>query len=119
MIEQKQRPRSQCGADKVSRIPIKVEPTADPLQGKPPWIKAKAPTSPRVRELKSFGERTSAVPTKSGLTLGLGESIDAVKQVLTDMRQHACKLLTLGHTHNRVAHICPSSVSSHQMNSTN
>ncbi|MDA0824185.1 MAG: lipoyl synthase [Proteobacteria bacterium] len=54
MIEQKQRPRYQRGADKVSRIPIKVEPTIGPMQRKPPWIKAKAPTSQRVRELKQL-----------------------------------------------------------------
>jgi lipoic acid synthetase len=54
MSELKQRPRSQRGADKVSRIPIKVEPTRGPMQRKPPWIRAKAPTSPRVRELKEL-----------------------------------------------------------------
>ena len=43
--------RSQRGADKVSRIPIKIEPTQQPLR-KPKWLKAKAPTDPRVTELK-------------------------------------------------------------------
>ncbi|MDT8310157.1 MAG: lipoyl synthase [Methylophaga sp.] len=36
------------------------------------------------------------VPTKSGLMLGLGESIDEVKQVLRDLRAHGCRMLTLG-----------------------
>ena len=43
--------RSQRGADKVSRIPIKIEPTQEPLR-KPKWLKAKAPTDPKVVELK-------------------------------------------------------------------
>ena len=43
--------RSHRGADKVSRIPIKIEPTQEPLR-KPKWLKAKAPTDPKVVELK-------------------------------------------------------------------
>lgn len=45
--------RSQRGADKVSRIPIKIEPTAAPLP-KPRWLKAKAPTDPKVVALKQL-----------------------------------------------------------------
>ena len=40
------------GADKVARIPIKVVPAEGPLPRKPQWIRAKAPTDPRVLELK-------------------------------------------------------------------
>lgn len=36
------------------------------------------------------------VPTKSGLMLGLGETIDEVKQVMQDLRDHGCRMLTLG-----------------------
>jgi len=54
MTDTKKRPRAQRGADKVARIPIKVEPTHGPLERKPPWIRAKAPTNPRVRELKQL-----------------------------------------------------------------
>lgn len=43
----------QRGADKVSRIPIKVEPTTE-FKRKPSWIKAQAPTSPQVRNLKQI-----------------------------------------------------------------
>ncbi len=39
------------GESKTSRIPIKIEPVAEPLK-KPRWIKAKAPTSPEVMRLK-------------------------------------------------------------------
>ncbi len=52
MADTQKRPTKLRGAAKVARIPIKVEPTRGPLPRKPPWIKAKAPTNPRVRELK-------------------------------------------------------------------
>jgi len=41
----------QRGADKVARIPVKVEPTKRPLR-KPAWIRAKAPTSPEVARIR-------------------------------------------------------------------
>jgi lipoic acid synthetase len=44
--------RAQRGADKVARIPVKVIATSGALPRKPAWIKARAPTSPRVLELK-------------------------------------------------------------------
>jgi len=46
--------RAQRGADKVARIPVKVEPTIGPLPRKPAWIKAKAPTDPKVIALKQL-----------------------------------------------------------------
>lgn len=54
MVDTTQRTRAQRGADKVARIPVKVEPTRGPIARKPPWIRAKAPTHPRVRELKQL-----------------------------------------------------------------
>jgi len=49
----KNRPdRKQRGELKTSRIPIKVVPTEGPLPRKPEWIRAKAPTDPKVLELK-------------------------------------------------------------------
>jgi len=41
------------GADKVARIPIKVEPTIQAPR-KPKWIRAKAPTSPNVTRIKNL-----------------------------------------------------------------
>ena len=41
------------GADKVARIPIKVEPTAQAPR-KPRWIRAKAPTGPNVMRIKNL-----------------------------------------------------------------
>ena len=46
--------RAQRGADKVARIPVKVEPTIGSLPRKPPWLRARAPTDPRVQELKAL-----------------------------------------------------------------
>ena len=46
--------RSQRGADKVARIPIKVIPTTGALPKKPPWLKARAPTDPKVLNLKNL-----------------------------------------------------------------
>lgn len=36
------------------------------------------------------------IPTKSGLMLGLGETLDEVRQVMRDLRAHAVEILTLG-----------------------
>ena len=46
--------------------------------------------------LKRFKQQNPGVPTKSGLMLGLGETIDEVKQVLQDMREYQINMLTLG-----------------------
>ncbi len=49
-----------------------------------------------LRLLKEFKQRNPNVPTKSGLMLGLGESLDEIKQVIVDLQQKGCDLLTLG-----------------------
>lgn len=41
------------GADKLARIPIKIEPTKNPLR-KPEWIRIKLPTDNKVAELKKL-----------------------------------------------------------------
>ena len=46
--------------------------------------------------IKNFKAQHPELPTKSGLMLGLGETIDEVKQVLQDLREHDCDMLTLG-----------------------
>lgn len=46
--------RAQRGADKVARIPVKVVPVTGDLPRKPPWLKARAPTDPRVVALKKL-----------------------------------------------------------------
>ena len=46
--------------------------------------------------LKRFKEEHPQVPTKSGLMLGVGESLDDVRQVMQDLRAHNVDMLTLG-----------------------
>ena len=46
--------------------------------------------------LKRFKALHPGIPTKSGLMLGVGESIDEVEQVMRDLRAHNCDMLTLG-----------------------
>jgi len=46
--------------------------------------------------LRRFKALYPAVPTKSGLMLGVGEKIAEVEQVMRDLRAHGCDMLTLG-----------------------
>ncbi len=46
--------------------------------------------------MQAFAARLPAVPTKSGLMLGLGETFDEVVEVLRDLRTHGVRMLTLG-----------------------
>ena len=46
--------------------------------------------------LKRFKQEHPAVPSKSGLMLGLGETLDEVADVMRDMREHDVEMLTLG-----------------------
>jgi len=46
--------------------------------------------------LRQFKLEHPGVPSKSGLMLGLGETLDEVEQVMRDMRQHDVEMLTLG-----------------------
>jgi lipoic acid synthetase len=46
--------------------------------------------------LKRFKAMHPAVPTKSGIMLGLGETRSEVEAVMQDLRDHDCEMLTLG-----------------------
>ena len=46
--------------------------------------------------LKRFKQQHPTIPTKSGLMLGLGESLEEVKEVLQDLRAHECDMITIG-----------------------
>jgi lipoic acid synthetase len=50
----------QRGADKLSRIPVKIEPTLNPLR-KPDWIRVRIPASPAVSELKQLLRKNKLV----------------------------------------------------------
>lgn len=45
--------QKQRGAEKLARIPVKIEPTVDPLR-KPDWIRIRIPASPAVSNLKKI-----------------------------------------------------------------
>ena len=46
--------------------------------------------------LRQFKSASPNIPSKSGLMLGLGETIEEVEQTLRDLRDHDCDMLTLG-----------------------
>ena len=46
--------KHQRGADKLSRIPVKIQRSDAPLPRKPSWIRAKAHSHPRVQEIKKI-----------------------------------------------------------------
>lgn len=57
--------------------------------------------------LRRFKERHPSVPTKSGLMLGLGETLEEVEVVMRDMREHGIEMLTLGQYLQPSAHHLP------------
>ncbi len=46
--------------------------------------------------LAEFKKNNPAIPTKSGLMLGLGETDEEIEQVMRDLRSHRVDMLTLG-----------------------
>lgn len=46
--------------------------------------------------LKQHKQRFPNIPTKSGLMVGLGETMDELKQALNDLREHDVDMLTVG-----------------------
>ncbi len=49
-----------------------------------------------LRLLQRFKAMYPGVPTKSGVMLGLGETLEEVAEVMRDLRAHGCEMLTLG-----------------------
>jgi lipoyl synthase len=49
-----------------------------------------------LRLLQAFKERYPALPTKSGLMVGLGETDDEILQTMRDLRAHDVDMLTIG-----------------------
>lgn len=50
----------------------------------------------RSLEVLKYIKENSAIPTKSGLMVGLGENEDEIKQTLADLRSVNCNILTIG-----------------------
>lgn len=46
--------------------------------------------------LLEFKKRFPGIPTKSGLMLGLGETLEEVREVMEDLRKHQVDMITLG-----------------------
>lgn len=49
-----------------------------------------------LKLLQEFKQRFAHIPTKSGLMLGLGETIEEIEQVMADLRAHNVDMITLG-----------------------
>lgn len=49
-----------------------------------------------LKLLQEHRKRMPDVPTKSGIMLGLGETLDEVREVMRDLRAHDVEMLTLG-----------------------
>ncbi len=89
----------------------RVEPALAPLGQQPPDVfNHNLETVPRLYRqarpgadylgslqlLEQFKKLQPAVPTKSGLMLGLGEKTEEAIEVMWDLRRHGCDMLTLG-----------------------
>ena len=49
-----------------------------------------------LRLLQQFKAEHPGVPTKSGIMLGLGETLDEVREAMADLRAHAVDMITIG-----------------------
>jgi lipoyl synthase len=49
-----------------------------------------------LKLLQEFRRRLPAIPTKSGLMVGIGETDDEILQVMRDLRAHDVEMLTIG-----------------------
>lgn len=61
-----------------------------------PRVRSQADYRGSLELLLRFREKFYTVPTKSGLMLGLGETEDEVREVMEELRNHRCDMLTLG-----------------------
>jgi lipoic acid synthetase len=57
--------------------------------------------------LERFSKTCPNVPTKSGLMLGLGETLEEVETVMRDLRSHGVRMLTLGQYLQPTVHHLP------------
>lgn len=99
--EHKSPGRDQRGKLKTSRIPIKVVPTEGPLPKKPGWIRARAPTHPRVQELKKLmREHRLYTVCEEASCPNLGECFSqgtATFMILGDLCTRRCPFCDVAH----------------------
>jgi lipoic acid synthetase len=90
----------QRGHDKVSRIPVKVEPTQD-MPRKPRWIRAKVPSGPGVTRIKHIlRERKLASVCEEGQCPNLGECFNhgtATFMIMGDICTRRCPFCDVAH----------------------
>jgi lipoic acid synthetase len=90
----------QRGAAKVSRIPVKIEPTVAPPR-KPHWIRARAPSSPNVLRLKAIlRERHLHTVCEEASCPNLGECFGhgtATFMILGDICTRRCPFCDVAH----------------------
>ncbi|MEX2598921.1 MAG: lipoyl synthase [Dehalococcoidia bacterium] len=61
-----------------------------------PSVRAKGDYDLSLEFLRHAGEYAPNIPTKSGMMVGLGETLDEVLQTMQDLRDHGVQLLTVG-----------------------
>jgi lipoic acid synthetase len=61
-----------------------------------PQVRPQAVYGRSLALLKAVSRYRPAIPPKSGLMVGLGESHKEIRQTLTDLHQSGCRLLTIG-----------------------
>ena len=61
-----------------------------------PEVRPQADYRQSLALLRRASVTAPQIPTKSGLMLGLGETDDEIRQVLSDLRGHGCRILTIG-----------------------
>ena len=88
------------GADKVARIPIKVEPTTERVR-KPSWIRAKTPFHPNVKRLKEvLREQRLHTVCEEASCPNLGECFGkgtATFMIMGDICTRRCPFCDVGH----------------------
>jgi lipoic acid synthetase len=90
----------QRGADKVARIPVKVQPLVAPLR-KPAWIRARAPVGPGVARIKRLlREAQLATVCEEANCPNLGECFEhgtATFMILGDVCTRRCPFCDVAH----------------------
>ncbi|WP_373509353.1 lipoyl synthase [Thiocapsa sp.] len=90
----------QRGHDKVSRIPVKIEPTTEILR-KPAWIRTKAPVGPGVSRIKGLLRKGKlATVCEEAMCPNLGECFNhgtATFMILGDICTRRCPFCDVAH----------------------
>ena len=90
----------QRGHDKVSRIPVKVQPTRT-VQRKPDWIRAKAPSGPGVGRIKQIlRDRKLSSVCEEAMCPNLGECFShgtATFMIMGDICTRRCPFCDVAH----------------------